>query len=116
MSKLANFSHEIQQKRTDEKLIKEEFLKPLSDNIFFLNKRGMILNENTRFIKFDKNEWSRNVKKFCIDTYGVPDVYLIVLLLNEISSQFGFVRERFPNTNIITPTMETIITTLSYRT
>jgi len=113
MTELANFEHEYLSTRTDDRLIFAEFKKPLHENIFYINKKGIIYNETTRYIKFNETTWERNPQRFSNDTYGIPAMYLIILLINEIPSQFGFISERFSATNIITPTMQVIINVLS---
>jgi hypothetical protein len=113
MSKLANFEHEFLQSSTDPKRVVDEFLKPINTNIFHLNKRGMIRDSTTIFTKFEKSSWDRNPQQFSFDIYGDKEYYLVVMLVNNISSQFKFIKDNFYETNIITPSLNTIIKTLS---
>ena len=88
------------------RLLLQEFKQPLLGNIFFNNKKGLIL--DSELIDFDKSSWMYNPRQFCTDQYEIQEIYPVILLVNSISSFFDFVPDNFINRKIITPSYDAI--------
>lgn len=95
------------------KLILKEFEVPIISNIFFNNKKGLIL--DSELVTFDNSSWVCNPRQFCTDIYEIQEVYLIILLLNNIQSFFDFVPDKFVNRQIKTPSYDAIKRLLDLR-
>jgi hypothetical protein len=93
----------------------KEYEKPLTQNIFFLNKEYIIKNQFTRRIKFNKNRWERRPYLFCYDVYSPEEQYLfpMILTINTIKSIHGFVHQKMDV--ILKPSINTIHKVLNFK-
>lgn len=73
--------------------IMREFQKPIFENKIFLNL--FYLKSNAKKMKMTNPRWNYNVKLLCLDIYNSPEIYPVILLLNNCSSitQFYFDEE-----------------------
>lgn len=83
----------------------EEFQKSIHKNRFFNNREYLFY--NSTLIKFNKKNWFLRPEYFCAEYYGIPELFRVILLLNNISSRFNFRAENLKK-GILTPTLESI--------
>ncbi|MEO5350435.1 MAG: hypothetical protein H7836_12415 [Magnetococcus sp. YQC-3] len=112
MGTSANIASEIFSKTTDQYRIDLEFSKEIFNNVFFKNLDG--LKENSNIVLFNNPKWEQNPKQFCIDHYGDPGIYKIVLLINSIPSIFSFKSDQFKNFKIYAPKLNDIYKVLAF--
>lgn len=86
--------------------IYDEFKKSILNNRFFQNKQYLI--DNSRLIRFDNDKWFLRPEYFSQSIYGDHNYYLVVLLVNNITSRFNFRRESFKDGVIYAPSKESI--------
>jgi len=87
-----------------------EFQKDLHKNRFFNNKEFLVLSSD--LVAFDKKAWHLRPEFFSYDYYGSPELFRVVLLVNDISTRFNFRAEKLPQ-GIYAPTVEAIEIVLS---
>ncbi|MBC8427442.1 MAG: hypothetical protein H8D97_00980 [Proteobacteria bacterium] len=112
MGESANIANEIFSKTTDHFKIDNEFKKSIFRNIFWRNREG--LNVGAEKVLFDKDKWELNPQQFCLDYYNNIAYYKIVMIVNNIGSQFEFKRENFKDSKIIAPAVNDIYNVLAY--
>ncbi len=112
MGSTANIATEIFSKTTDQYKIDLEFSKNIFNNVFYKNLDG--LKNNSDIVLFNKSNWEQNPKQFCIDHYGNPGLFKIVLLINNISSIFSFKSENFKGFKIYAPKQNDIYKVLAF--
>jgi len=83
------------------KMVLDEFKLPIMRNIFFINKDGIL--NNSEEIEFTKNSWKYNPRQFCLDYYKLQEFYPLVLLINNIKSQFDFIPDNVSNRLVVVP-------------
>lgn len=88
------------------KALNKEFIKPIFENKLYNNKLGLVYNSD--YIVFNKNQWHQNPQNFCLDYYGIYELYKVILLVNNIPSIFFFISDNFIDNNIIVPKLKTI--------
>ena len=77
----------------DVKKIFLEFSKPIFNNVFFNNLATLRINAD--FINFNVNRWQQKPTVFCLDVYKEPQLFPVVMLINNIKSFLEFVPEYF---------------------
>lgn len=82
-----------------------EFKQPIHKNRFFNNKYYLVINSS--LIAFDRKSWHLRPEFFAYDKYGSPELFHIILLVNDISSRFNF-RSDVLEKGIIAPSLESI--------
>ena len=87
-----------------------EFQKPIHKNRFFNNKQYLLLNSD--LFAFDRKSWHLRPEFFAYDKYGSPEMFHIVLLVNDIFSRFNF-RADVLEKGIYAPSVEAIQNVLS---
>ena len=103
----------LQNYRQQDTLTKEtitEFQKPIHKNRFFNNMEYLYL--KSALIRFDKKSWFLRPEFFSYDYYGSPELFRVVLLINNISSRFNFRAENFRK-GIRAPSLEAMRDVLS---
>lgn len=85
--------------------IYNEFKKSILYNRFFQNKQYLI--DNSKLINFDNDKWFLRPEYFSYSVYGDSNYYLIILLVNNITSRFNFRRDKLKN-GIYVPSKESI--------
>ena len=65
-----------------------EFQKPIHKNRFFNNKEYLLFNSD--LYAFDRKAWHLRPEFFAYDKYGSPEMFHIILLVNDIFSRFNF--------------------------
>ena len=84
-----------------------EYCKPIFDNRFFTNKEYLI--ENSDYVDIrSSNLWFLRPEKFCLDVYNIPDLYPVILTVNNVGSRFLFRPENFKNNYVIAPKISAI--------
>ena len=106
----------FQNQSMDVKNIFSEFRKPIFDNVLFTNLP--ILRLNSDYYDFTDNRWKQRPWVFCNDVYSEPNLFPVILLVNNIKSFLEFVPDRFPLTKsnsrvIIAPYRDTMVKILS---
>ena len=86
-----------------------EFKKPIYENLFFINKKGLI--SNSKYIDF-KAKWEYNPLQFSQDIYKEQYVYPVILLCNNIGSLHDFTSENLDN-KVLSPDLKNIISIIS---
>jgi hypothetical protein len=76
------------------RIILEEFEKNIFENTFFVNLEYLI--SNSLQVNF-KTVYEQNPHKFCLDYYSSPEMYPIILLVNNIRSIFDFKASKLQN-------------------
>ena len=87
-----------------------EFQKPIHKNRFFNNKEYLLY--NSALYAFNKKAWHLRPEFFAYDKYGSPEMFYIVLLVNDIFSRFNF-RADVLEKGIYAPSVEAIQNVLS---
>lgn len=80
----------------DVKNIFKEFAKPILDNVFFTNIAALRLESD--FYEFTNDRWMQRPYIFCLDNYGEPLLYPVVMLVNNIKTFLEFTPDRFTPT------------------
>lgn len=75
------------------KQILDEFKKSIFENVFFTNLP--ILKTNSDYYDFTNDSWYQRPTVFCLDIYSEPQLFPIILLVNNIKTFFEFVPEKF---------------------
>lgn len=101
---------------TDVKNIFKEFAKPIFSNVFFTNLAALRLESD--YYEFTNDRWMQRPTIFCMDKYDEPQLYPIIMLVNNIKTFLEFTPDRFPPTAsnqriIIAPYRKTISKILS---
>lgn len=91
----------------DYKSIINEFVKPIHENRFIINKEYLL--KNSTNIEFNKDVWIMRPEFFCVDQYGHPFLFPIILLVNNLKSIFEFKPINVINNNIKAPKTNSII-------
>lgn len=84
----------LQLQPVDIKKIFKEFAKPILHNCFFNNLASLRLNSD--FIDFNADRWYQRPTVFCLDVYDEPQLFQVILLVNNIKSFLEFIPENFP--------------------
>ena len=87
-----------------------EFQKPIHQNRFFNNKPYLVFNSD--LYAFDKKSWHLRPEFFAYDKYGSPELFHIILLVNDIFTRFNF-RADVLEKGIRAPSVEAIQNVLS---
>lgn len=89
-----------------------EFAKSPFLNTFVLNLEYLL--QNSDLVLFDKDVWRRRPEVYALHQYNNHNLYLVVLLVNNLGSRFQFLPENMVNSNlIITPKQDSIISLLN---
>jgi len=78
----------------DVKKVFSEFSKPILDNIFFNNLATLRMNAD--YINFKVDKWQYRPTVFCNDIYNEPQLFPVIMLVNNIKSFLEFIPEYFP--------------------
>ena len=87
-----------------------EFKKPIHKNRFFNNKDYLLFNSD--LYAFDRKSWHLRPEFFANDKYGSPEMFHIIMLVNDIFSRFNF-RADVLEKGIYAPSVEAIQNVLS---
>jgi len=60
------------------------------------------------------NSWHMRPEKFCLDYYGEPYIFPVLLMVNDISSIFNFRLDKIPTGELLVPKMTTISRIIGY--
>lgn len=85
----------------DVKKIFKEFAKPIFNNIFFMNIDT--LRTNSDYVEFNADRWYQQPLVFCLDVYNEPQIYPVIMLVNNIMSFLQFTPDYC--VNVRTPTI-----------
>jgi len=100
----------------DVKKIFTEFSKPIFNNVFFNNLATLRMNAD--FVDFNVDKWYQRPTVFCLDIYNEPQLFPVILLVNNIKSFFEFTSDYFPKVDnkhvIIAPYRSEIRKVLSF--
>ena len=88
------------------KKVLNEYKKPLTENIFFLNIE--MLSRDSDLVKFDRDEWLYRPDVFCNDYYDEPYLFPVILTVNNIPTFLQFVPQNFIDEIIIAPRISAI--------
>jgi hypothetical protein len=103
-----NLSEHFDQQSYLSKLILAEFKKPITENVFFINKKVLKFSDSTEYYNFNRNEWVYSPHVFCYDVYDKQQyLFPIILLVNDIGSILEFTPENLDNI-IIAPGIDII--------
>jgi len=109
MSINANLAREINNTSQNIRKIYAEFNGNIFNNKFYINLDYLI--ESSVKVNF-KHNWLYNPHKFCLDQYGVFELYPIILLVNNVKSIFEFKPDKLDNV-VISPSYNSIYKVLS---
>jgi len=84
---------DFQSQPYDVKKIFAEFKKPIFNNVFFNNLASLRINSD--FIDFNADRWYQRPTVFCLDIYTEPQLFQIILLVNNIKSFLEFTPDYF---------------------
>lgn len=87
-----------------------EFQKSIHKNRFYNNKKYLL--DSSTIVSFNKKQWHLRPEYFAYDFYGIPELFRIVLMANDISSRFNFRQNNLPK-GIYAPSIESIRDTLT---
>jgi len=88
---------------------------PLS-NAFRQNSevlQTLLIPDSFDYLEFSEHKWEYSPDIFCLDYYGNPDLYIVVLLVNHLKSRFEFTSVNLQDSLIIAPKSEAIYSILS---
>jgi len=100
MSDSVNLELEAIRKSQIIRQIEMEFNKNIFENLFFKNKSYLVTNSD--LVAFEST-YNLNPQQFCLDHYKIQELYPIILLVNNLNSQFEFKTENIRD-KIIAPT------------
>jgi len=88
---------------------------PLS-NAFRQNSvvlQTLLIPDSFDYLEFSEHKWEHSPDIFCLDYYGNPDLYIVVLLINHLKSRFEFTPTNLQDSLIIAPKSDVIYNILS---
>ena len=93
-----------------------EFKKSRFQNVFFNNL--ILLKANSNYYDFTNDNWLQRPTIFCLDVYNDPQIYPVIMLVNNIKTFFEFTPSNFKQMPdgrriIIAPTYSTILDILN---
>ena len=97
----SNLKKHFNYQNSNIKQILYEFTKPIHLNIFFRNLDYLAL--KCDLVRFDNNKWIYQPLMFCKDYYDEPYFAPVILLINNIGTQFNFIPSKFINEMILCP-------------
>lgn len=95
----------------DVKRIFAEFAKPIFNNVFF-NNLGT-LRVNSDYVEFNSDKWYQQPMVFCLDVYDEPQIYPVIMLVNNIKSFLQFTPDYC--TSVRSPTIKKYVIVAPYR-
>lgn len=78
---------------SDVKNIFKEFAKPILSNVFFTNLAALRLESD--FYEFTNDRWMQRPTIFCMDVYNEPQLYPVIMLVNNVKTFLEFTPDRF---------------------
>jgi len=88
---------------------------PLS-NVFRRNStvlQTLLIPNSFDYIEFSEHKWEHSPDIFCLDYYGNPDLYLVILLVNHLKSRFEFTSANLQDSLIVAPKSNSIYSVMS---
>ena len=110
MSVSSNLLSSFRQVSSLSKSVINEFAKDIHKNAFFNNKTYLFI--NSQLVPFSNPNWEMRPEAFAQDMYEQSDLYLVINLINNISSRFNFREENLSN-GIIAPYEDAIYNVLT---
>jgi hypothetical protein len=93
-----------------------EFKKPRVQNVFFTNL--ILLKSNSDYYDFVSDSWYQRPTVFCLDVYNEPQIFPVIMMVNNIKTFFEFTPTNFNQMSdgrriIISPHYSTILEILN---